>query len=195
MPPTSRRNHRPVSYLDFRYPLLLLNILIVDVTEGPPQNNPSNVPPGLHSVDLRYDPEAVQEQSFIDNGRSTPFGAARDVRLICDDFPWVIEIHDFNPITWGKAREQIYYELKEKMTTTEWHGASDEKKRQIQDAMLERRRGRKAYNGVPKRIDWLGDATQFSGVTKATEEQANKAAMPGIPRCETWILKLKSRVR
>lgn len=145
------------------------------------------------TIDLRLNPNRILRPSSSYNTFAYPFGSTTDVLLVCPKFPWTVEIHDFTPISWAKVHERVYGELREKLTEAEWQLAGDSKRTQIEEARSERKRGMVfVKDATPRRIDWLGNMTIIAGVEKA-DDGKKRARLPGMPKCETWVLKLQSR--
>ncbi|KDQ55748.1 hypothetical protein JAAARDRAFT_133386 [Jaapia argillacea MUCL 33604] len=123
------------------------------------------------------------------------------LRLVCKDFPWVIEIKlpTGGLLTCEHVWQAIYNALQVDIVDSEWGilvvcgGNNQEDRRK---GMLKAAKKRGDNSGGPvkmKRIDWLGDKTMFKGLDR-DDGFAEKMIMPGTDRCdETWVIKLGDR--
>lgn len=143
--------------------------------------------------DLRKDPRRANRPEFERHDRYSLFSQpVKNVRLVCKDFPWPIEIKN-EWIVCGTVWEKVYHELQAYITESEWTLAGEEVRRRINRAV----RFREAETGNrelrPKRIDWLGEKTLFSGLEK-DNGYVDGIALPGRKETvDTWVIRLTRR--
>ena len=140
--------------------------------------------------DLRKDPRRANRHEFERHDRYSLFSQpVKNVRLVCKDFPWPIEIKD-EWVVCGTIWEKVYNELQVYITESEWALASEEVRRRIDRAV----RFREAETGNrelrPRRIDWLGEKTLFAGLER-DNAYVQSAALPGKREMvDTWVIRL-----
>ncbi|KAJ3535951.1 hypothetical protein NM688_g6905 [Phlebia brevispora] len=143
--------------------------------------------------DLRKNPRRARQQEFLQHHHYSLFSQpVREMRLVCKDFPWPIEIKD-EWILCGTVWQRIYDTLQEYITDSEWAIASHERRGKIYRAVRWREAETGNRNMKPRRIDWLGEKTIFAGLLK-DEAFVQEIAMPGHQESmDTWIIKLSRR--
>ncbi|KIY53626.1 hypothetical protein FISHEDRAFT_32903, partial [Fistulina hepatica ATCC 64428] len=120
--------------------------------------------------------------------------ASQEVRLVCKDFPWSVEIKSNFPITCENIWSAIYSALREPIQDSEWgFMAMHDRKaiRRIEAAVRKRKADSYGSDGVARRIDFLGDMVFFKGLDKDAEF-AKLREMPGVKQSTTYVIKLGS---
>ena len=143
-------------------------------------------------IDLRKNNYAMREPFRHYAGYSLFARPLKDIRLICREFPWIIEIKD-EWVTCGLVWKRIHETLRRRITNAEWALILNDKSRRriIEKAMRERLETSPSDDPVPLRIDYLGDMTVFLGLEK-DEVHAERISLPARAKCETWAIRLGS---
>jgi len=107
------------------------------------------------------------------------------MKIVCDLFPWgiTIKLRRDEEVTVGMVMGAIFGALQEPLETEEWEEETNNNRRKMHRAMCARlARGPPdiQVEGRVKRIDSLGDKTEFLGL---------KPVGPGYAP-EEWLLKL-----
>lgn len=109
------------------------------------------------------------------------------LRIISRDFLWTIDIRNpaHAPVTCEDVYRAIYSALNLGIADSEWGGAGERKKQDIE--MANRVRRKSVFVGDIRRVDWLGNKPMFLGLFK-DDEFAKKRLMPRGEECEeTWV--------
>lgn len=145
-------------------------------------------------LDLRKKSEYAKREEFVRHaGYSLFINPVKNIRLICREFPWTIEIKG-EWVTCGLVWKKLHEALWMRITDGEWVLIAGDRgrKRTVMRAMAKRLEERPDDDPVPLRIDYLGDTTIFKGLEKDAA-YAEEVLMPGRETCETWAIRLGRR--
>lgn len=150
----------------------------------------------LARVDVRYDPSsepAIPNATYFayQHAHATTAQASH-VRLISDDFPWLIDIKTSGyPVTCGDVWNALYAALREPLADSEWgvisHDSSKAKK--VQKA-TKHRQSEIDRDMSLKRVDWVADSYIFRGLEKDDGFAKRRLAYVNSECEETWVVKM-----
>ena len=145
--------------------------------------------------DLRKNPRRANRDEFQRHDRYSLFSQpVKNVRLLCKDFPWAIEIKD-EWVVCGKVWERIYEELQKEITETEWAMMKEERRGKVDRALRHREAESGNRDMKPKRIDWLGETTVFVGLDR-DDALVRQRMLPGSKNeIDTWVIRMVRRER
>jgi len=118
----------------------------------------------------------------------------RHMRLVSKSFPWQIDIVTPTNVTCEDVWESLYAALQHPIVDSEWGFIIKDKshKDALETAVKKRTESDPSADKRPKRIDYLGNATLFKGLTK-DDDFVKLRLLPQSPSCpETWVIKLTS---
>ena len=143
--------------------------------------------------DMRKEPRKSNKDAYKQHCNYSILGQAlRNVRLVCKDFPWPIEIKE-EWVTCGAVWQSVYTALQQPITESEWAMASEKQRDRIRRAVRHREAESGNNDMKPRRIDWLGDATVFAGLVR-DDAFVKQVTMPGRKdSADTWVIQLAAR--
>ena len=114
------------------------------------------------------------------------------MRLISNEFPWMIEIESYTFITCGDVWDALYVALQEHIADSEWGLIIRNEKQRGRIEKAAKKRRETDLDWQLKRIDWLGDATLFKGLDKDDDFEKLRL-LPYSEGCsDTWVVQLGS---
>jgi len=133
---------------------------------------------------------AVPHEAFPYAHQPATSKAAPKMRLLCRDFPWIIDIEPRTGYTFvaiGDVWEGLHKALQEPLTASEWAMAGADHQKVIGEAMQKR-----ISKGDPvkhaKRLDMVGKMRVFMGLAK-DDAVLKKPLLPGTEEVEeTWVV-------
>ena len=150
----------------------------------------------LARVDVRFDPssEAATPNATYYAYRHAHATAtqASHVRLISDDFPWLIDIKTAgHPVTCNDVWNALYAALQQPLADSEWGVLSSDpsKAKKVQKATKHRQSEIDRDKGL-KRVDWLADGHVFCGLEKDDGFAKRRLAYADSECEETWMVKM-----
>lgn len=149
-------------------------------------------------MDVRFDPSseaAIPNATYYSYHHAHAAATqASHLRLISNDFPWLIDIKtNGHPVTCGDVWNALYAALQQPLADSEWgilsHDAS--KTRKVEKAVSHRQSeiDKDRTFGL-KRVDWVEEKHIFRGLEKDDGFAKRRLAFADSECEETWVVKM-----
>jgi hypothetical protein len=146
--------------------------------------------------DVRFDPSseaAIPNATYYTNRQANATATqASHVRLISEDFPWLIDIKtNGHPVTCDDVWSALYAALQQPLADSEWGVLSHDpsKTKKVERAAKQRQSEIDKDKGL-KRVDWVADSHIFRGLEKDDAFSKRRLAYTDSECEETWVVKM-----
>ncbi|KAF7797612.1 hypothetical protein EIP86_008812 [Pleurotus ostreatoroseus] len=144
-------------------------------------------------LDLRKNPRRANQVDFQRHSGYSLFSRpVKELRLVCKEFPWPMEIEE-EWVICGAVWSRLYDTLQEYLTDSEWALASESRRKKIDRAVRLREAETGNSNLKARRIDWLGEKTVFAGLERDDNFVQEIALPERQDNMDTWVIRMIRR--